>query len=137
MIFHGKSRQSENGVHEVNMTPLIDVSLVLVVMLLIATPLAFESSIAVRKARTSAKAAEKKKVEERIELYVVSEDSVKVNRQLVARSELTRTLQPLLATNASRIVVINCSDGVSHGSFVDVLDQAKISGAAEIAVIGK
>ncbi|NIO28565.1 MAG: hypothetical protein GTO29_08430 [Candidatus Latescibacteria bacterium] len=119
------------------MTPLIDVSLVLVVMLLIATPLAFESSIAVRKARTSAKAAEKKKVEERIELYVVSEDSVKVNRQLVARSELTRTLQPLLATNASRIVVINCSDGVSHGSFVDVLDQAKISGAAEIAVIGK
>ncbi len=137
MFFHAKSKKSESGLHEVNMTPLIDVSLVLVVMLLLATPLAFESSIAVRKARTSAKAAEKKKAEERIELYVMSEDSVKVNRQLVARNELTRTLQPLLAANASRIVVIDCSEGVSHGSFVDVLDQAKISGAVEIAVIGR
>jgi len=34
---------------EVNMTPLIDISLVLVVILLLATPLAFESSIGLKK----------------------------------------------------------------------------------------
>lgn len=137
MIFHARSNKQDNGMHEVNMTPLIDVSLVLVVMLLLATPLAFESSIAVRKAAKSAQAAKQKKSEERIEVYAVSEDSVTVNRKLVARSELSQTLQPLLETNTERIVVVNCSDQVSHGSFVDVLDQAKLCGAAEIAVIGK
>ncbi len=41
------------GMNEVNMVPLIDVSLVLVVMLMLATPLAFESSLAIREARTT------------------------------------------------------------------------------------
>lgn len=137
MFFNPRSKNADDGVHEINLTPLIDVSLVLVVMLLLATPLAFESSIAVRKAAESAQAAEQKKKEERIEVYALSEDSVTVNRRLVARSELARTLRPLLAKNADRTVVVNCNDNVSHGSFVDVLDQAKLSGAAEIAVIGK
>ena len=55
MIFPGKPKKSGDNINEINMTPLIDVSLVLVVMLLLATPLAFESSIAIKKAMDSAK----------------------------------------------------------------------------------
>jgi biopolymer transport protein ExbD len=43
-------RKSENGIYEPNMTPLIDVSLVLVVILMVATPLALQSSIGVSRA---------------------------------------------------------------------------------------
>ncbi len=134
----GTSTPKKNGgIHEINMTPLIDVSLVLVVMLLLLTPLAFESSIAIRKAAASAKASEKKLKEERIELSVVSEDSVLVNRALIARGELTGTLRPMLEGKTDRRVVIECSDQVSHGVFVDVLDQVKLCGAGEIAVLGR
>jgi biopolymer transport protein ExbD len=137
MFFQKKVKKEGSGIHEINMTPLIDVSLVLVVMLLLATPLALESSIAVRKARKSAKVAEKKKIEERIELNVVSEDSVRVNRDLIAREKLHLALRPMLEESSSRIVVVECDAGVSHGAFVDVLDQAKVCGASEIAVSGK
>jgi biopolymer transport protein TolR len=137
MFFHKKLGKEGSGNHEINMTPLIDVSLVLVVMLLLATPLALESSIAVRNARKSSRAAEQKKIEERIELHVVSEDSVRVNRDLVARQKLQVALRPLLEQNSSRVVVVECNAGVSHGAFVDVLDQAKVSGASEIAVSGE
>lgn len=137
MFFHGKPKKSDDGLHEINMTPLIDVSLVLVVMLLLATPLALESSIHVRKAKNSAKAAEKKKVEERVEIFVLSENDIRVNRKIVTREEVTETLRPLMESSASRLVVIDCNIGVSHGTFVNVLDQAKLSGAAEIAVTGK
>lgn len=130
-------RKNGKGIHEINMTPLIDVSLVLVVMLLLATPLAFESSIAVRKSSKSARSAEKKDREERIELTVLSEDSVIVNRTVVPRDRLNAVLQPLLKTSAKRRVVVSCGDGVSHGAFVNVLDRAKLCGAAEIAVMGK
>lgn len=134
----GTSKPEKNdGIHEINMTPLIDVSLVLVIMLLLLTPLAFESSIAIRKAAASAKASEKKLKEERIELSVVSEDSVLVNRALIARGELTGTLRPMLEGKTDRRVVIECSDQVSHGVFVDVLDQVKLCGAGEIAVLGR
>jgi biopolymer transport protein ExbD len=125
------------GIHEINMTPLIDVSLVLVVMLLLLTPLAFESSIAVRKAVASAKASEKKLKEERIEISVISGDSILVNRDTVPRSELSGVLGPMLKDRTDRRVVIECGDQIKHGVFVDVLDQVKLSGAGEIAVLGR
>jgi biopolymer transport protein ExbD len=137
MFFQKKMKNGSGGLHEINMTPLIDVSLVLVVMLLLATPLAFESSISVRKARKSAKVGQEKKVEDRIELKVVSEDSIQVNRKPVARNKLAVTLRPLMEASSSRLVFIECDGGVSHGTFVDVLDQAKLSGASDIAVSGK
>ena len=116
------------------MTPLIDVSLVLVVMLMLATPLAFESSITVRKTTKSAKAAEKESKSERVELYVVSEDSVRVNRTIVAREQLLIFLTPLVHGSSHRLVIIKCNSEISHGAFVDVLDQTKMSGAMKIAV---
>lgn len=137
MFFQKKMKKQTGGITDVNMTPLIDVSLVLVVILLLTTPLAFESSIAVRKAAKAAAAAKQRENDERVELKVVSEDMVKVNRILVPRKNLTTALKPLMDSSPSRLVVIACSDNVSHGAFVDVLDQAKLSGASEIAVTEK
>lgn len=131
------SHETNGGIHEVNMTPLIDVSLVLVVMLLLLTPLAFESSIAVRRAAQSAKAAEQRLEEERIELTVVSADSVRVNRTMVGRRELAGVLVPMLDGRPGRTVIVSCADRVEHGVFVDVLDRVKLSGAGEIAVLGR
>ena len=132
-----KQLQDQKEETSVNMTPLIDVSLVLVVILLLATPFALESSIAVQR---SAAAARQKAAEERleyIELSVVSEDSVEVNRREIPRDQLAAALTPLLERSSRRQVVVRCSDQVSHGTFVDVLDLAKLAGAGEIAVMGR
>lgn len=123
--------------NEINMTPLIDVSLVLVVMLLLTTPLAFESSITIRKSEASAKTAKKTEKIERVELRIVSDTNVQVNRTLVAREDLIPTLRPLLEKSKDRQVIITCADDVSHKVFVDVLDQAKLCGASDIAVTGR
>ena len=132
-----KPQKGTAGLHEINMTPLIDVSLVLVVMLLLLTPLAFESSITVRKAAASARKSEKREKEERVELKIISEEEVMVNRKIIPRGELGSTLKSLLEDKVQRRVVIDCDDSVSHGVFVDVLDQAKLCGAGDIAVLGR
>jgi biopolymer transport protein ExbD len=126
-----------SGRAEVNLTPLIDVSLVLVVMLLLATPLAFESGFAVRGVDPTARRAPESPPVPRLELCIVSEDSVRVNRDLVARSELGRRLSPLLSGSGPCQVTVDCADGVSHGTFVEVLDVAKLEGAGTIAVVGR
>lgn len=129
--------KGDSGIREVNMTPLIDVSLVLVVILLLATPLAFESSIDVRNSREAAQKAEESRQDERIEVVVLSEEEVRVNRVVVSREELQNTLRPLIQASVDRTVTVSCEDGVSHGAFVYTLDQAKMSGAVQIAVTGK
>ncbi len=133
-MLNGSPRNDEG---HVNLTPLIDVSLVLVVILLLATPLAFESSIGVRRSDPKARKAPKPEKVEYVQVSVVSEDSVQVNRTTVARTQLVETLRPMLDESVRRQVVVTCQAGVSHGAFVDVLDLAKLSGAGDIAVVGR
>lgn len=121
---------------EPNMTPLIDVSLVLVVILMVATPMAFQSSIGVHTAAESGKSALEAARTERIELLVHGDGTIGVNRLIVPREALGATLRPLLERSATRMVVVKCDDDVSHGVFVGVLDEAKTLGAAGIAVMG-
>ena len=118
------------------MTPLIDVSLVLVVILMVATPLAFQSSIAVQRAAQEGKRAAIIANTERIEITIVTPDSVIVNRNQIPRSALAGQLQPLLAASGTKVVVLRCEGGVTPGAFVSVLDDVKACGAAQIAVVG-
>jgi biopolymer transport protein ExbD len=131
------SRPETTGHHEVNMTPLIDVSLVLVVILLLATPLAFESAVAIKRTETSGKKAEDPKQVEVVEIDIVSDDVVFVNRTEVARADLVTALSPLLGRSLPQQVVVTCADDVSHGAFVNVLDLTKLSGATTIAIMGE
>jgi biopolymer transport protein ExbD len=117
------------------MTPLIDVSLVLVVILLVATPMAFQSGITVSRAGTSARKAAPAR-SERIEITIVADDRLEVNGTPIAPAALGPTLKPLLERSATRQVVVHCADQVSHGAFVAVLDEARALGAANLAVAG-
>jgi biopolymer transport protein ExbD len=127
-------RPSGEGAIEVNMAPLIDVSLVLVVILLLATPLAFESSIAVRQAVVSGKTASEETKTERIEIDILSDEILVINRERISYDSFEEVLTPLLASSSEHQVVVTCDDAVSHGRFVNVLDQAKLCGAQKIAV---
>ena len=116
------------------MTPLIDVSLVLVVIRLLATPLAVESSIAIKQAAISGKKANEESKKERVEIDILSDEILVINRETISQSSLEEILTPLLASSSEHVVVVSCQDEVSHGRFVNVLDRAKLCGAQKIAV---
>jgi biopolymer transport protein ExbD len=132
-----RSRQKRpEGIHEPNVVPLIDVSLVLVVILLVATPMALQSGIAVSKASSSGRKAQPAHTE-RIEVNIVGRDSIVVNKLMVSQATLGFRLRTLLQASATRQVVVRCADQVAHGDFVAVLDEVKAQGAAQIAVVGR
>jgi biopolymer transport protein ExbD len=128
--------EGAQAISEPNMTPLIDVSLVLVVILMVATPLAFQSSIAMRTAAAAGQKARAQAPADRIELSIHADGTIGVNRLIVPREALSATLKPLIAHSATGFVVVRCDDRVSHGAFVEVLDEAKGLGASQIAVVG-
>ena len=134
----GSNGRGPAGIDEVNMTPLIDVSLVLVVILMVAMPMVFQSSIGVRGTQAAGQEAEATARTERVEIAIVSEDSVQVNRMaVIERTALDQALPPLLGASATGLVVVECGALVSHGTFVNVLDVAKGAGATQIAVVGR
>ena len=131
-----RRRPRETGIYDVNMTPLIDVSLVLVVILMVATPMAFQSSIRVSTAATAGRTAQEATRTDRIEITVLPQGELRVNRNVIPRASLAGTLAPLLAASTTRLVVVRCEDSVTHGDFVGVIDEAKTLGASQIAVMG-
>jgi biopolymer transport protein ExbD len=130
-----RNGKRDQGIFEPNMTPLIDVSLVLVVILMVATPLAFQSGIAVNAASASGRAAAKAN-DARVELVIAADGTVRVNRAAVPRAALAGVLGPMLAESPTRLIIVRCEDAVPHGDFVSVLDEAKRLGASHIAVVG-
>ena len=126
----------EEAIHEPNMTPLIDVCLVLVIILLVSTPMAFQSSIAVQRASKAGRKAAFTAKSERVEITLVSPEVVVVNQNQIPRSSLQGLLKPLLEASATKLVIVRCGEGISHGAFVSVLDDAKACGASQIAVVG-
>jgi biopolymer transport protein ExbD len=137
MMYQNRMRQTSGGTHEINVTPLVDISLVLVVILLLAAPLAFESSIGVRAGEAQGRAAFVATEGSTTEITLLSETEVRVNRQTVLLSDLAVTLRPLLVADGGGRVVMDTRDGITHGTFVAVLDEAKRCGAVDIAVAGR
>ncbi len=133
--FRWNRTQDQDGpLADVNMTPLIDVSLVLVIILLLATPLAFESSLTLRRTKTSAAQTSEEAAATQVSLAILSDTTVQVNDSVVSVQDLPQTIGPLLAAAQSKQVAVRCADEVSHGTFVQVLDITKLSGAMGIAV---
>ena len=133
----GSSGNDSRGIYEINLTPLIDVSLVLVVILLVATPMALQSSIALQKPGAAAAAPVPADPEKRITIEVQSEDRILVNGESVERAALRERLRPVFAAGVNGPVVVRCAPEVTHGTFVYVLDEAKQGGAKSIAVVGR
>ena len=123
-----------SGFSQVNMTPLIDVSLVLVVTLLLMTPLALESGIWVRNQSSPPPVAETEQETELVDVVILSENMVQVGNRLMDRRHLEPVLGAMLRLPRYDGVHLECVDQVSHAAFVDVLDKAKLCGAATIAL---
>ena len=134
---HRHQAPAEGPLAEINTTPLIDVSLVLVVILMMATPLAFESSFGVRGGTPLARPAVAGEPADRVELAITGENRVEVDGRPLAVDQLAGALLPLFAGRPGRDVAVSCADEVSHRAFVTVLDIAKSSGAGHIAVAEK
>ncbi len=135
-IFRWNSRPDGDGLlAEVNMTPLIDVSLVLVIILLLATPLAFESHFTLGRTQTSDEDTGESGLSPEVRLQILSEAQVQVNDKAVAVADLPGAIGAALLATSQKIVAISCADDVSHGTFVQVLDIAKLSGAMGIAIV--
>lgn len=117
---------------EINVTPLIDVMLVLLIVFMLVAPLATRSlDVGLpEKARGGDVVA-------RPPALVVGVDptGLTLNGTPVASiAELRVRLRDVLASRADRTVFVNAAGGVSFGDVVDVLDVVRGAGADRLGV---
>ena len=109
---------------EINVTPLVDVVLVLLIIFMVITPMLDEGFRAALPTRASGPAAAR----QLLIVTVAADGSVKLNGAAILRPDLERRLSELFAIGAERQVLFEGSDADTHGDARDGMDRIRNAG---------
>lgn len=125
----------QSEITEINVTPLADVTLVLLIILMILSPMALQSMIQVQAAQAVA-TRNQNLVSEKPLFVDISKEGFTVNNQPVATEyELFRVLQRNLNIKKDRTVLISSHPDVQYQNVVRILDLVKQSGAISLSLV--
>lgn len=122
---------SEN--HEINVTPFIDVMLVLLIIFMVAAPLA-TVDVNVDLPASSAKPAERP--DEPLYLTVKDDLSLNLGNDAVAREALTARLDARTGGNKDTRIFLRADKAVDYGHFMEIMNMLRDSGYLKIALVG-
>jgi biopolymer transport protein ExbD len=120
---------------EINVTPLIDVVLVLLIIFMVVTPLV-EKELAVWLPIERRTSLQSDVTETQLAVHVADTGELAINDRAVARAGYVSELREILARrpSAQRVVFVVASDGASYPSLVAALDGAKQAGALTVGL---
>ena len=127
------SKNEGGGVFaDINITPLTDIFLVLLIIFMVTTAVTIESAahVDLPKAEQAAPTDKPKGI---IVTYT-AEHQIYVNDKTVTEPELVPTLHAALQNSTDKIVVFQGDPKVILGDMVRILDLAKSAGAEAIAI---
>src|SRR5260221_442124 len=123
---------SSKGIkNEINVTPLVDVVLVLLIIFMVVTPL-LEKNIGVR-TPTTEKVEEVQDVPpDQVVVYLDSKGGLRINSTVLTQAEFVGKMKDVLAVRADKTVYIVAEDKLSYPRFVSVLNGSRQSGATTL-----
>ena len=133
-------RQSESGdpLNEVNVIPLADLSLVLLIILMVLSPMIMQSMIKVQASRASSVKSLAQQPKEPPLILALSANGVTLNTvKMHDDVDLAARLSQALGNREDKTVLFTADPAVLHGRFVQVLDLVKQQGAEKIALLKK
>jgi biopolymer transport protein TolR len=117
---------------DINVTPLVDVVLVLLIIFMVTAPMMTRGiDIDLPKAASASDATE-----DRIRLTVDAERRVYLNDEIVHIDLLQDRLRPL-AASADRFVFLRADAAVPYGFVMRVIDQVKAAGLDKIGLVAE
>ncbi|MBI5328241.1 MAG: biopolymer transporter ExbD [Deltaproteobacteria bacterium] len=118
-------------ISEINITPLTDVMLVLLVIFMVTTPLLVMQSFKIKLPKAVSAEAEAGKG---ITLSIATGGVIYLNNKAVKMEGLFDSIKSELKTASDRTIIIKADKDIPHGTVVKVLDTAKRAGAAKLSI---
>jgi biopolymer transport protein ExbD len=105
--------------HDINVTPFIDVMLVLLIIFMVAAPL---STVDLPIDLPSSTATPQKKPDKPTYVSIKPDLSLAVGEKSVKRADLISALDAAAESNPERLVFVRADRGVAYGDLMDVLE---------------
>src|SRR4029453_12531080 len=118
--------------HEINVTPFIDVILVLLIIFMVAAPL---STVDLPIDLPTSTATPQKKPDKPTYVSIKSDLSVAIGEELVKRVDLVRSLDAMPDSNKDRHIFIRADRAVPYGELMVLLEILRSGGYSKIKLV--
>ena len=119
--------------HEINVTPFIDVMLVLLIIFMVAAPLA---TVDLGVDLPASTAAPQPRPDKPVYLTVKSDLTLAIGEDIVARDALAASLRGATGGNADERIFLRADKAVSYGDLMAVMNLLRDAGYLKIALVG-
>jgi biopolymer transport protein TolR len=125
------SRHTQTALSDINITPLVDVVLVLLIIFMISAPV-LQSGIEVSIPHTRSTDT---LTQERMVVTIDKEQNVFLQDKPVNINDLTARLQKSATDPAKRIIYVRADERVPFGAFASVMEAVKQAGIVNISIV--
>ncbi len=131
-----RPRRKRNGgsklLAEINVTPLVDVVLVLLIIFMVTAPM-LQMGIDVNLPRVKSKSIDV--TEEKLVLTINSAKEIFINKNKVAVTGLSAKLENIFANRIDREVFMRADKNVPYGFVVEVMSEVRKAGVDRLGMI--
>jgi biopolymer transport protein TolR len=133
MAFQRQSKDEFDHLADINVTPLVDVMLVLLIIFMVTAPMLHQGiSVALPKTATTNLQST---LEDPIVLSISRDGRYYINETPVARGLLRDRLRAILRGRRERAVLLKADRGLSYGTVIETLDLLNRMGIESLGMI--
>jgi biopolymer transport protein TolR len=131
MAFTNPQGRTQSSLAEINVVPLVDVVLVLLIIFMLTAPI-IQSGIEINVPKTK---TVKELTQERILVSIDREQKLFLNDDPININELESHLKKKIKDPSLAMIYLRADEEVPFGTIAKVMDRAKIAGVENISVV--
>lgn len=124
---------SNGEMHEINVTPFIDVMLVLLIIFMVAAPLA---TVDVRVNLPASTSAPQPRPEKPVYLSIKADKQLYVGNEVVNKASLINVLTQQTEGNKDTTIFFQADKSVDYETLMSVMDELRTAGYLKIGLMG-
>ena len=118
---------------DINVTPLVDVMLVLLIIMMLVAPL-LQQGVAV-KLPTAANTTDKPETQDQTVVAIGKNKEMYVNAKPVTEGELATRINEILENKKEKIVLIKADEEVEYSAVMGAMDSLRQAGVEDIGLV--
>jgi biopolymer transport protein TolR len=118
---------------DINVTPLVDVMLVLLIIMMIVAPL-LQKGAPVR-LPSAVNSADKPETQDQTVVAVTANGEYYVNGVPIPDTDLRRRVEEILEDKTEKIVLIKADEDASYGKVMEAMDELRAAGIEDMGLI--
>jgi biopolymer transport protein ExbD/biopolymer transport protein TolR len=131
MAFTTSNGRTQTSIADINITPLVDVVLVLLIIFMVTAPV-LQSGIELNVPRTR---TVKEITEERMVISINKQQRVFLGNDAININEIGATLKKKIRDPQHQAIFVRADEDVPFGAFATVMDAVKQAGISNVSIV--